>query len=166
MSGHSFASFLLGAVDSAEYNGLFCSTRQSLPVLGHIRSGQLEGHTLLTLNLGVRWEHYAPRREHNDNFSSFDPTIPNPGAGNRLGAVGFPGNGPGRDSNRESFADSYWKTFAPRFGFAYQLTSRTVLRGGYGLFYGAGNATQGLRGSQTLSMVSTRLPRTQVSIPA
>src|SRR5258708_5796598 len=36
------------------------------------------------------------------------------------------------------------KMFAPRFGFAYQLAGRTVLRGGYGLFYNANGSGGGL----------------------
>jgi len=65
-----------------------------------------------------------------------------------LGAIRFLGDGPGRDSSRQSFADTYYKAFGPRFGFAYQLAKNTVVRGGYGLSYGQGNATAGLRDSQ------------------
>ena len=31
--------------------------------------------------------------------------------------------------------DTDWKDFQPRFGFAYQLGSKTVLRGGYGIYF-------------------------------
>ena len=86
--------------------------------------------------------------EHNTNISGFDPSLPNPGAGNLLGAIRFLGEGPGRDNSRDSFADTYYKAFGPRVGFAYQLSRSTVLRGGYGISYGQGNANAGLRDSQ------------------
>jgi hypothetical protein len=39
-----------------------------------------------------------------------------------------------------------WKDFGPRFGFAYQLDSSTVVRGGYGVFYNPnGNGGTALR---------------------
>ncbi len=147
-SGNSFASFLLGQVDTSDYNGLFVVPGNRYQYWGIFFQDDWKVTRKLTVNLGLRWEYYAPRREHNNNFSSFDPTIPNPGAGGLPGAVAFIGTGPGRDSSRTSFAESYWKNFGPRFGFAYQLTAKTVLRGGYAIFYGPGNATQGLRGSQ------------------
>src|SRR4029077_11061674 len=36
---------------------------------------------------------------------------------------------------RRSPQDYYYKEFAPRIGFAYSLTSKMVLRGGYGITY-------------------------------
>ena len=121
----------------------------------------------LTLNYGLRYDVYFPRYEKNDNLSSFDPTIPNPAAGGRLGALAFLGEGPGR-SGRNSFADTYWKAFGPRFGLAYQITDKTVLRSGYGIYYAQGNANAGLRDSLSASsrLCSQSVPsplRTRVS---
>ena len=48
----------------------------------------------LTVNYGLRYDIFIPRYEKNDNLSSFDPTIPNPAAGGRLGALAFLGEGP------------------------------------------------------------------------
>ncbi|MCL4855304.1 MAG: hypothetical protein KJZ78_28410, partial [Bryobacteraceae bacterium] len=31
--------------------------------------------------------------------------------------------------------DSYWQQIAPRFGFAWRATGKTVVRGGFGLFW-------------------------------
>jgi hypothetical protein len=147
-SGHSFASFLLGMVDSGSYNGLFVVPGNRYRYFATFFQDDWKATRNLTLNYGLRYEIYFPRIEAHDNFSSFDPALPNPGAAGQPGAVAFLGNGPGRDNSRRSFADTYYKNFGPRIGFAYQLTSRTVLRGGYGLFYAAGNATAGLRSSQ------------------
>ncbi len=147
-SGHSFASFLLGAVDNANYNGLFVVPGNRYRNFAAFIQDDWKATRKLTLNYGLRYDLFFPRIEAHDNFASFDPTLPNLGAGGRLGAVAFLGNGPGRDSSRSSFADTAYKNFGPRIGFAYQLTNTTVLRGGYGLFFAAGNATVGLRSSQ------------------
>lgn len=148
ISGHSFASFLLGNVSSGTYNGLFVVPANRYRYLAGFVQDDWKITRKLTLNYGLRYEIYFPRVEAHNNFASFDPELPNPGAGNRPGAVRFLGDGPGRDNSRQSFADTYYKNFGPRLGFAYQATSSTVLRGGYGLFYAAGNATSGLRSSQ------------------
>ena len=58
--------------------------------------------------------------------------------------------GPGR-IGRKSFADTYFKAFGPRLGLAYQLTDKTVLRSGYGIYYAQGNANAGLRDSLSAS---------------
>jgi hypothetical protein len=148
VSGNAFASFLLGAVDNASYNGLFVVPGIRYQYKALFAQDDWKVTRKLTLNLGLRWDLFTPREEHNNNISGFDPTLPNPGAGGRLGAIRFLGDGPGRDNSRTSFADTYYKAFGPRIGFAYQLAARTVLRGGYGVSYGQGNANAGLRDSQ------------------
>jgi hypothetical protein len=147
-SGHAFASFLLGVVDNANYNGLFVVPGNRYRYFATFVQDDWKATRKLTLNIGLRYEIYFPRIEAHSNFAGFDPTLPNPGAGNILGAVAFLGEGPGRDNSRKSFADTDYLSFGPRLGFAYQLREKTVLRGGYGIFYGTGNATSGLRSSQ------------------
>jgi Carboxypeptidase regulatory-like domain/TonB dependent receptor len=147
-SGNAFASFLLGAVDNASYNGLYVVPGLRYQYKALFAQDDWKISRKLTLNIGLRWDLFTPRREHNNNISGFDPSLPNPGAGNLLGAIRFLGNGPGRDNSRQSFADTDYKAFGPRVGFAYQLFRNTVLRGGYGISYGQGNANAGLRDSQ------------------
>src|SRR5581483_1274900 len=62
----------------------------------------------------------------------------NPGAGGRPGSLVFAGNT--ASGNPASFGKPYpesiyYKAFAPRFGVAYALNPKTVIRGGYGIFY-------------------------------
>jgi hypothetical protein len=146
-SGNGFASFLLGAVDNARYNVLAVVPGNRYKYFATYFQDDWKVSSRLTLNLGLRYEIFFPRTESFNNLSGFDPTVPNPAAGNIPGAIAFLGDGPGRNG-RTSFADTWYKGFGPRFGFAYSLTPKTVLRGGYGIAYAAGNATAGLRSSQ------------------
>ncbi len=151
-SGNAFASFLLGTVDSASYNGLFVVPGNRYRYLSLFFQDDWKVTRRLTLNIGLRYEIYFPRTERFNNFSGFDMALPNPGAGNRPGAIRFLGDGPGRDNARSSFADTDSKDFGPRLGFAFALTEKTVLRGGYGVYYAPGNATSGLRASQRFAI--------------
>jgi hypothetical protein len=143
-SGSSFASFLLGDVDSTfrRVQNIFPSNHYRY--FGAYVQDDWKFTPKLTLNIGLRYDLNFPRTSKNNDQSSFDPTVPNPGAGGRLGAIAFLGDGPYR-IGRNSFADTDYKSFGPRLGFAYQLDAQTVVRGGYGIFYAPGNATEGLR---------------------
>ncbi len=99
----------------------------------------------LTLNLGVRWDYFGPWSEEKDRLGNFDLV-----SGERLlpestralvrDQLKIP-NGDLPAGWRYTTLDRIipkknWKNFSPRFGFAYNLNSKVVFRGGYGLFYG------------------------------
>ena len=88
----------------------------------------------LTLIYGLRYDLDLPASEASDRFSAVDPTLANPGAGNILGAYTYFGTGTGRNGRKRP-QDTYKKAFGPRVGFAYSINDKTVLRGGYGIFY-------------------------------
>jgi hypothetical protein len=93
----------------------------------------------LTLNLGVRWDYRTAPYETNDHFGWRDPSNPRGGmfvADKTLVDQGFVGDGSFyKFAGRRNPADAPKKVFAPRFGFAYRPFEKTVLRGGYGIFY-------------------------------
>ena len=135
-TGDSFASFLLGAVDNASQQyALYEVGARFNYVAGYIQD-DFKVTPKLTLNLGLRYEVPMTRRLLRNEFSSFDPNVPNPGAGGRLGAISWAGTGPYRN-NRIRFSDTRYNLWQPRFGFAYKLNDRTVLRGGFGIFVGS-----------------------------
>jgi hypothetical protein len=132
-SGNAFASFLLGAVDNG--SAFF---RSSLPggrykYIGLYVDDTFKLTTKLTLDYGLRYEIQVPTSDVLGRISYMDPTVPNPGAGNLLGAEVFGDNGTGRNQ----FFETHYKNFAPRIGFAYTLTPKTVIRAGYGIFFAA-----------------------------
>ncbi len=77
----------------------------------------------LTLNMGLRYEIMTPVYDKDNRLANFDP------AQNRLVLATDDGI-EGRSQQRMK-----WNNFSPRVGAAYQLNSKTVLRGGYGLGY-------------------------------
>jgi hypothetical protein len=88
----------------------------------------------LTLNLGIRYEHEPGVHERNNHYSvGFDRAASYTVANSAVSAVGgvqFAGqNGypttTGQTPNK----------WSPRAGFAYAISPKTVVRGGYGLFY-------------------------------
>ena len=132
-TGDAFASFLLGQVQDAS------QVVQAEPTFNESYTAawvndEFKVNDRLTLTLGLRLDYQSARREENNMYSTFDPNTPNPGAGNRPGAVIFAGSGEGR-SGRETFERPKWDAWGPRVGFAYRVDEKQALRGGYGIYY-------------------------------
>jgi hypothetical protein len=92
----------------------------------------------LTLNLGLRYEYQSPWSERHNNLSYFDPTAVDPIAtaltGQAvLGADKLVATSGGRASRYN--LDPNRIGIAPRVGFAYSIDPKTVVRGGYGVFW-------------------------------
>ncbi len=91
----------------------------------------------ITLNYGLRWEHETGIQEINNGLLvNFNQTVQNVLANQvtgiqPLGAVEYAG----LNGNKTQTGDFNANKFGPRGGIAYQLDSKTVIRGGYGLFW-------------------------------
>ncbi len=135
-TGNSFASFLLGNVDSSSqsYTPVEIGTRYRYAAVYVQDNWKLRPN--LTLNLGVRYDIPFTRTQVHNTLSSFDPNMPNPGAGGRLGALAFAGSGGQPYCNCQRFSAIDYSGVQPRVGFAYSLDKNTVIRGGAGLFEG------------------------------
>jgi len=81
----------------------------------------------LTVTYGIRYEYQAPYTEASNFESNYAP----PPTDAILLA--------GRGRNSAGLMNSRWNDFAPRLGIAYQVTRKTVIRAGYGLFYSPEN---------------------------
>jgi len=97
----------------------------------------------LTLNLGLRWDYRAAAYEEQNHFFWLDTTNPRGGLCFADKTLATNGVAPGGDATSGPILrycgrvphEGSKKPFAPRFGFAYRLTDRTVVRGGYGIFF-------------------------------
>jgi hypothetical protein len=84
--------------------------------------------TRLTVNLGLRWDYYGVVAEKNNLFSNFIPSSATTGDLVQVGAGGL-----------SKLYNPDHRNFAPRASAAWDVfgNSKTVLRGGFGLFYDA-----------------------------
>ena len=127
-TGHAFASFLLGAVESTSRGVQLANPGYRLNYPAFYFADDWKVSKKLTLNLGVRWEIVGAFREWAGRMTNIDPGKANDAAGGRLGALVF-----AEDLGRTSFQNTNWFQIAPRLGFAYAFTPRIVMRGGYGV---------------------------------
>jgi hypothetical protein len=130
--GFPYASFMLGRVDQARvaYPPIL---RLGKSMWGFFAQDTWKVSRKLTVDYGVRYDWGSYLREQYGRIPNFSPTVANPSAGGRLGAVAFEGDGQGRCNC--SFAKNYPWAFGPRLGVAYQINSKTVFRAGWGIVY-------------------------------
>ncbi len=139
-SGYGIASFLLGVPSATGRSLQIHFPRWIQNYYAAYAQDDWKVRHNLTLNLGLRYSIDTPRHEAAGDITSFDPTLPNPAANGLPGALHYGGVGAGRDGNKnEQFADTYFKNFEPRVGFAYSpsfMHDKVVLRGAYTIMSG------------------------------
>jgi hypothetical protein len=133
--GDGMASFMMGELmgGGAFYEDQFAPATENYQYAGFAQDNW-KVTPKLTLNLGLRYDVSLPRTERHNRMNWFDPNVASP-----LTVPGLPtlygGEMFTNDQMRTNW-DTYWSGIQPRFGFAYRLGSSTVLRGGYGIYYG------------------------------
>jgi len=144
--------------DGGTHNGVFVSnislTDNGKNYYGTYINDDWKITPKLTLNLGLRWDFFGLVLEHHGNQANFIPS------GGPLGGPTYlmPGGKNACDSSHLStsflttlaadkikclatnaygsgLGHSQKTNFAPRFGFAYQVSPKLVARGGFGIFY-------------------------------
>jgi hypothetical protein len=134
-TGNSFASFLLGQPDSASAAATPVQDANiRYQYYGFYFQDNWKVTPKLTLNLGLRYD--IPVNWYAPTMGSVSLTAPNPAANNFPGAYIFAGSGPNRLGVTRFWATDF-SDVGPRAGFAYSINSKTVLRGGFGIFYEA-----------------------------
>ena len=131
-TGYSFASYLLGVVDSASYTDPI-GTGQRRHYWSLFVQDDFKVTSRLTLNLGLRWEYQPPGTEVANRYSSWDPNIVDPLSGLK-GAIAFAGNC-SVCTGRDYFGTKDPLNLGPRFGFAWQPKQKWTVRGAYGIMF-------------------------------
>jgi len=122
-TGYGLADFLYGRPISSQYDVTkFFDLERYRPTFYIQDNWRVTPR--LTLNLGIRDEIVTPWKERHNRLAVFDPR--NGGNLVPVGTPGFP---------EDTVTDARLTNIGPRFGFAYSVTPKTVLRGGFGIFY-------------------------------
>lgn len=119
------ADFLAGCDDPSVTNITQGDPRRLVYVNSFAYYGQdtWQATKKLSLNYGLRFDYEGPVHTGQANLSVFDPSL----------ASGLAVT----TENVANLYSKFWGGYSPRVGFSYQVgeSTRTVLRGGYGLYY-------------------------------
>ncbi len=139
--GNGFASFLLGqAFTAGTENDRFVGQQWRSHAWYAQDDWKLSQR--LTLNLGVRYEFTLPPLEQTDKWSDLDPRLPNARAEGLPGALRFAGFGTGREGRR-ALATGWYGGISPRFGLAFAMDNKTVIRASAGRTFGVAKTITG-----------------------
>jgi len=137
-SGNPIADFLLGYCSTC--TGAFGNSRShyTSPTVAPFIDDVWQVSSRLTLQLGLRWEYLAPWHERDDLEGVFDPVS---------GKIAFhvvPANlppplvplvNPQNDVVPAGIVQKDFNNWGPRIGAVYNLTSKSVIRAGFGIYY-------------------------------
>ncbi len=147
-SGLPFADFLLGYPAFTQGTPMLDWGRQRSIYFGGFVQDDWKITRNLTINLGIRYELFTQPVDARDLGSLFN-------IANGQYAL------PGQNGYSRAIVDGDHNNWGPRLGFAYQATSKLVIRGGAGLFYGERDQ------NQQVTQFSGNLPNVPVvSLPA
>jgi len=123
ITGNEFASFILGQVNNAGFSVPF-KYMPKMKYLSFWGNDDIKLTKNLNITLGLRFDWQGGLYEEYGRFSTFDPSAPNP--------IGV--NGATIFNSSKANGNSSWNV-GPRIGFAYSFNPKTVIRGGYGMYY-------------------------------
>ncbi|HEY1336312.1 MAG TPA: TonB-dependent receptor, partial [Bryobacteraceae bacterium] len=117
---YNLADFMLGLRSQYGFGTRVVAPMRRRSYYGYIQD-DIKATSRLTLNIGLRYEFVTPYYAVGDKMSNFDP------------ATSQIVTAQGGSLFERSLVHPDYNDFAPRFGFAYRLADKTVLRGGYGI---------------------------------
>src|SRR5262249_25345383 len=122
-TGNAMADYLLGYVSDLQMSNVFVADQRHHADMFFVQD-DWKVDARLTVNLGLRYDFMTPALESTNRQTNFNP------AG--TGSLVFATDGSLAD---RSLVNPDRNNFAPRVGVVYRLDDRTILRGGWGIFY-------------------------------
>ena len=156
-TGYGVADFLTNNMNNAAISNVFTSDDVRFNRSFYAQDDWKVSHRL-TLNYGARYDYSTPYLERHDNQAAFIPTS-GPTAGASTGIYAIPISKQGiaipahflqllaedhisvQYSNNRYLVNQQKTNVAPRVGFAFKVSEKAVLRGGYGIFFGGLEST-------------------------
>ncbi|MBT9330114.1 TonB-dependent receptor [Paracidobacterium acidisoli] len=142
-TGNPYADFLLDLPQVAQISAIHTNDyqRRAYSLFGE---DSYKLSPKLTVNFGLRWDYVTPVWEAHNHGTALNPVT------HVLNIPGYTGSFPtatqaqinkgililNTHSNRYFGVQPDHHDFGPRFGFSYLMTSNTVFRAGYGLYFG------------------------------
>jgi hypothetical protein len=169
-TGSGFAELLLGLPTALrnQYNrGYFYFQQKEF---GLYFNDSWKVSPKLTVSLGLRWDHWTPYHEKQNRLVNLDPLnylgqfqVITPDNTTMEQIPGIPSGVLSSWANRGltwttasqvqgfpgALIPNSWSDFGPRLGVAYRLNDKTVLRGGYGMYFWPMPLSQILQASRT-----------------
>jgi TonB dependent receptor/Carboxypeptidase regulatory-like domain/TonB-dependent Receptor Plug Domain len=122
-TGNPMGDYLLGYVADLQLSNIWVVDQRHQASMFYVQD-DWKATSRLALNLGLRYDFITPALEASNAQTNFDP------AGG--GSLVFASDG---SLEERGLVKPDRNNFAPRVGLVYKLDDKTVIRGGYGIFY-------------------------------
>src|SRR5207253_9355431 len=122
-TGNPVADFLLGYVSDLQLSNVYVVEQRHQAMMFFVQD-DWKVSPKLSLNLGLRYDFITPALEAQNRQTNFDPADG--------GSLVFASDGSLED---RGLVSPDRNNFAPRVGVVYKVDDKTVVRGGYGIFY-------------------------------
>jgi hypothetical protein len=121
-TGNALADFLLGYATSVQLSN-FHEVHQRQHAYSFYLQDDWRASDRLTLNLGLRHDFVTPQMDAENRLANFDPVA---------GELFYAADGSIED---RALVQPDRDNFGPRLGIVYKANAKTVVRGGYGIYY-------------------------------
>ncbi|HTI38380.1 MAG TPA: TonB-dependent receptor [Vicinamibacterales bacterium] len=121
-SGNALADYLLGYVSGFQLSNVYVVDQRHWATMFFVQDDWTASDRL-TLNLGLRYDFITPALEAQNRQTNFDPATAN---------LTFAGSG---SLSERGLVQPDKNNFGPRIGAVYKLDDKTLIRGGWGIFY-------------------------------
>ncbi|MFZ0305575.1 MAG: TonB-dependent receptor [Terracidiphilus sp.] len=140
--GDPMASFLIGSGANWGFYNIPAYLATSNSDWAAFAQDNFRVTSKLTVNAGLRYDLTIPMTERYNKLNNLNLTATSSFAGGGFeSGLTFPGGPNASDPKSRGLYDINPTNFSPRFGLAYELNNKTVVRSGYGIYYAVSPAS-------------------------